>query len=188
MQGVRASKQSFIIQPGTCQEALPLNLRHMQQPTHASRLWEQIQRMNTSRPDLIINPHAFPSRMTIGMLIESLVSKAGALGGRFVNATPFQKAAGGEEDPISRVAEALEGHGFHRHGGEAQLTLFPALRHTENNLSSSCFLLMRAKGPGQLNQGSSTRARPPLTFCTHHTRPLAGESRRPLKGRWMQVR
>lgn len=38
-------------------------------------------------PDLIMNPHGFPSRMTVGKMIELLGSKAGVLDGRCVSAT-----------------------------------------------------------------------------------------------------
>lgn len=41
-------------------------------------------------PDVIINPHAFPSRMTIGMFVESLAGKSGALHGIAQDSSPWK--------------------------------------------------------------------------------------------------
>jgi DNA-directed RNA polymerase subunit B len=40
-------------------------------------------------PDLVVNAHAFPSRMTLGQILESMGGKIGCLQGEPVDATPF---------------------------------------------------------------------------------------------------
>ena len=40
-------------------------------------------------PDLIMNPHGFPSRMTVGKLIEFVAGKAGVMEGRQAYGTAF---------------------------------------------------------------------------------------------------
>jgi len=63
-------------------------------------------------PDLIINPHAFPSRMTVGQLIESIAGKVAALEGKFVDATPFYK------EPVEELMLILKRHGYPASGEE----------------------------------------------------------------------
>ena len=63
-------------------------------------------------PDVLINPHAFPSRMTVGMFMESITGKAAALRGRQFDGSAFV----GEK--LDDVKEIMDQTGFKYSGKE----------------------------------------------------------------------
>lgn len=67
-------------------------------------------------PDILFNPNGFPSRMTIGMMVEIMSGKAGALHGKFNNSTPFQFDE--EVRAVDFFAEQLVTAGYEHSGSE----------------------------------------------------------------------
>jgi len=63
-------------------------------------------------PDIIINPHAIPSRMTIGQFLESMAGKMAAARGRPADGTPFVN------EKSSEIKQTLINYGFSRTGRE----------------------------------------------------------------------
>ena len=63
-------------------------------------------------PDIIINPHAIPTRMTINQLLEVILGKSACLGGYLGDATPFQN------NDIREFSEVLQGFGYEKNGDE----------------------------------------------------------------------
>jgi DNA-directed RNA polymerase II subunit RPB2 len=81
------------------------------------------------RPDIIINPHAIPSRMTIAQLKETLLGKVLLELGLFGDGTSF-----GNLD-ISTISKELQKYGYESHGNEI---LYNGL--TGEQLETSVFL------------------------------------------------
>ena len=67
------------------------------------------------KPDLIINPHALPSRMTIGQMIESVMGKACLQSGGYGDCTAFINK---DSSPYSDFGNILPKYGYHSHGSE----------------------------------------------------------------------
>lgn len=117
-------------------------------------------------PDIIVNPHAIPSRMTIGQLIECLLGKVSAIRGTEGDATPFTK--GTVEDIAQRLLEC----GYQPHGWELMHN-----GHTGRPLEAQIFIgptyYQRLKH--MVDDKIHSRATGPVTMLTHQ--PLEGRAR-----------
>jgi DNA-directed RNA polymerase II subunit RPB2 len=111
---------------------------------------------NGMTPDIIINPHAIPSRMTIGQLLECLLGKAGSLTGEISDSTAFENQLKPHE-----IAEKLHKEGYQRYGNERLYNGFTGMpmdsmifigptyyQRLKHMVADKCH--SRAKGPVQI--------------------------------------
>jgi len=114
------------------------------------------------RPDIIINPHALPSRMTIGQLVETLMGKACSIYGAFGDCTAFVN-----KGPKNKLfGTMLSTMGFHSSGNELLYN-----GQTGEQLQSEIFIgptyYMRLKH--MVKDKINYRAQGPRTVLTRQT-------------------
>ena len=114
------------------------------------------------RPDIIINPHALPSRMTIGQLVETLMGKVGCEYGAFGDCTAFVNK--GTKNKI--YGDLLTQIGYHSSGNQILYN-----GQTGEQMQSEIFIgptyYMRLKH--MVKDKINYRARGPRTLLTRQT-------------------
>ena len=122
---------------------------------------------NGMRPDLIINPHAIPSRMTVGQLIECVMGKTCSMLGGFGDCTAFVNKG----NKVYSFGEVLTHNGYHSSGNEI---LYNGM--TGEQLESEVFIgptyYMRLKH--MVKDKINYRARGPNTALTRQ--PVSGRA------------
>lgn len=66
-------------------------------------------------PDIIMNPHGFPSRMTVGKMLELISGKTGVLKGEIMDGTAFSSC------PVEELCDTLVKHGYNACGKDIMM-------------------------------------------------------------------
>tara|TARA_A100001015_G_scaffold104670_1_gene116174 strand:+ start:8244 stop:12890 length:4647 start_codon:yes stop_codon:yes gene_type:complete len=114
------------------------------------------------KPDIIINPHALPSRMTIGQLIEQLIGKAGLVNGVFGDCTAFVN-----QGPKHEIfGSLLVKNGYHSSGCEIMYDGVSGKQiETEIYFGPTYYMRIKQMVKDKINY----RARGPRTALTRQT-------------------
>jgi len=142
--------------------------RHGQKGTVGLNLAEEDMPYTASglKPDMIVNPHAFPSRMTIGQFIETMATKAGLHIGSLVDSTPFST-----QNRIAEIKELLAKLGYHPYGHEIMYNgQTGEMMDAEIFIGPTYYLRLKHMVEDKINY----RARGPKTMLTHQ--PVEGRA------------
>ena len=118
-------------------------------------------------PDLIFNPHAIPSRMTIGQLLELLSGKMGALSGTSIDASAFTHM---KEDEIRKLMKKM---GFRDDGKHA---MYDGKKGTMYEVMIFTGLAYYMKLDHMVADKIHARSRGPVTLLTKQ--PTEGRAKR----------
>jgi DNA-directed RNA polymerase II subunit RPB2 len=114
------------------------------------------------RPDIIINPHAIPSRMTIGQLLETVMGKAGCIYGTIGDCTAFVNKGPRHE----QYGELLTMNGFHSSGNEYLYNgMSGEMLETSIFIGPTYYMRLKHMVKDKINY----RARGPRTVLTRQT-------------------
>ena len=117
---------------------------------------------NGIKPDIIVNPHAMPSRMTIGHLVECITSKVGVNIGAFGDCTAFTNKGSKHKE----LGKALTKFGYHSSGCEMLYNGMTGEQiETEIYFGPTFYLRLKHMPKDKVNY----RARGPRTVLTRQT-------------------
>jgi DNA-directed RNA polymerase subunit B len=117
-------------------------------------------------PDIIVNCHAIPSRMTIGQILETMASVLGANIGTVIDATPF------EGIPSNDLVQKMKKQGLNYYGKQA---MYNGLNGKKYDVDIFCGMAYYQKLHHLVKDKTHARSRGPVQILTRQ--PTEGRAR-----------